>query len=277
MSLSGPASSWGDRAQRRLSTLTPKRESWIDVNPFTVRLHLHGDLDFFLRSAARGRSIERKLSEKTSVKDVIESCGVPHPEVDLILVNGEPVDFSYPITKDADIDLYSVQSQRPLFKEKRLQARSVMRFVADGHLGTLARSLRLLGFDVAYDRQAQDRQLLRVMEREDRALLTRDRHLLMHSIVRHGYCPRSQNADDQPIEVIRRFDLSDFITPFTRCLRCNAPLQKVAKSKVIEKLEPLTKIYYKKFRRCTGCGQIYWAGSHFSKLQQRLEKIRARC
>jgi hypothetical protein len=135
----------------------------------------------------------------------------------------------------------------------------------------------LLGFDVAYDRQAQDRQLLSVMEREDRALLTRDRRLLMHAIVRHGYCPRSQNADDQTIEVIRRFALFDSITPFTRCVRCNAPLQRVVKADVVEKLEPLTKIYYKEFHRCSGCGQIYWAGSHFSKLQGRLEKIRAGC
>jgi len=256
---------------------TPTQELSSDVSAFRVRLKFHDDLSFLLKSKTTSEVIERNLGEKTSVKDVIESCGVPHPEVDLILVNGEPVDFSYPIAKDADIDLYSVQSQRPLFKEKRLQARSIMRFVADGHLGTLARSLRLLGFDVAYERQAQDRQLLRVMESEDRALLTRDRRLLMHAIVRNGYCPRSQNADDQTIEVIRRFHLFDSIAPFTRCLRCNAPLQKIVKADVIEKLEPLTKIYYEEFRRCTGCRQIYWAGSHFSKLQQRLEKIRVHC
>ncbi len=248
-----------------------------DVSAFRVRLKFHDDLTFFLRPKTRSEVIERNLGEKTSVKDVIESCGVPHPEVDLILVNREPADFSYPIVKDADIDLYPVQSECLVFEGKRLQVRSIKRFVADGHLGTLARNLRLLGFDVAYDRQAQDRQLLNMMEREDRALLTRDRRLLMHAIVRHGYCPRSQNADDQTIEVIRRFRLFDSITPFTRCLRCNAPLQKVVKADVIEKLEPLTKIYYEEFRRCTGCGQIYWAGSHFSKLRRRLEKIRARC
>ena len=114
------------------------------------------------------------------------------------------------------------------------------------------------------------------MESENRALLTRDRRLLMHAIVKAGYCPRSQNPDEQTIEVIRRFDLFDSIAPFTRCLRCNAPLQEVAKADVIEKLEPLTKIYYERFRRCSGCGQIYWAGSHFSKLQKRLDEIRAR-
>jgi uncharacterized protein with PIN domain len=135
--------------------------------------------------------------------------------------------------------------------------------------------LRLLGFDIAYDPQAQDRQLLSIMESENRALLTRDRRLLMHAVVQTGYSPRSQNAHEQTIEVVRRFDLFDSIAPFTRCLRCNASLQKVAKVDVIEKLEPLTKIYYEEFRRCMGCGQIYWAGSHFSKLQERLEEIRA--
>jgi hypothetical protein len=247
------------------------------VDPFTVRLNLYGDLDFFLRSSARGRSIKRSLSEKTSVKDVIESCGIPHTEIDLIRVNEQAVDFDYAIVSDTDIELYPVGATPPNFKYKHLQAATITRFVADGHLGTLARDLRLLGFDVAYDPKAEDRQLLRVMERENRALLTRDRRLLMHAVVRTGYCPRSQNAEEQTIEVIRRFDLLGSIAPFTRCLRCNAPLRKVSKAEIIERLEPLTKIYYEQFRRCTGCDQIYWAGSHFSKLQKRLEKIRADC
>jgi hypothetical protein len=137
--------------------------------------------------------------------------------------------------------------------------------------------LRLLGFDVAYNPHAEDRQLLTVMKRENRALLTRDRRLLMHAVVETGYCPRSQDADEQTVEVIRRFDLLRSLAPFTRCLRCNAPLRKVSKAEVIERLEPLTKIYYEQFRRCTACDQIYWAGSHFSKLQKRLKKIRANC
>ncbi len=245
------------------------------MDAFTIRLNLHGDLDFFVRSGARSRPIERSLNEKTSVKDAIESFGVPHPEVDVILVNGEPVDFDYALANDADIELYPVATSSPQFKYKRLQLTKINRFILDGHLGTLARDLRLLGFDVAYDPTAEDRQLLEVMDRENRALLTRDRRLLMHAVVKTGYCPRSQNAGEQTIEVIRRFDLLGSIAPFTRCLRCNAPLRKVSKAEIIERLEPLTKIYYEEFRRCTGCGQIYWAGSHFSKLQKRLEQIRA--
>jgi uncharacterized protein with PIN domain len=256
---------------------TPRRESRIDVKPFTVRINLHGDLSFFIRPEARGRCIERILREKTSVKDVIEGSGVPHPEIDLILVNEQPVDFDYPITNDATLELYPVKTRFPDFKDKRLQVTNTRRFVVDGHLGTLARDLRLLGFDVAYDSQAADQRLLDIMEHEDRALLTRDRRLLMHGVVKTGYYPRSQNADEQTVEVIRRFDLLNSPAPFTRCLRCNALLQDVSKTEVIERLEPLTKIYYDKFRRCTGCGHIYWPGSHFSKLQERLQQIRADC
>jgi uncharacterized protein with PIN domain len=151
-----------------------------------------------------------------------------------------------------------------------------MIFVADGHLGKLTRNLRLFGFDVAYDQNASDEELLEVMTSENRALLTRDRRLLMHAVVRHGYCPRSQNADEQTIEVIRRFDLLEFVAPFTRCLRCNAPLEEAAKAEIIDKLEPLTKIYYNQFRRCPGCKHIYWPGSHFSKLQKRINEIHSR-
>jgi uncharacterized protein with PIN domain len=250
-------------------------ESSIDVRPFSVRLSLHGDLDFFLPSRTRRKNITRSLSEKTSVKDVIESCGVPHPEVDLILVDGEEVDFGYGVMNDAEIEVYPPDIQSTQSREKRLQIHTISHFVTDGHLGKLSRNLRLLGFNVAYDPRAHDRQLLDVMDRENRALLTRDRRLLMHAVVKTGYCPRSQDPDEQTVEVIRRFNLLGLIAPFTRCLRCNASLQEITKADIIEELEPLTKIYYEQFRRCTGCGQIYWPGSHFPKLQKRLEKIRA--
>jgi uncharacterized protein len=254
----------------------PTHESSIDVKPFLVRLNLHGDLDFFLPSKTRRKSIERSLAEKTSVKDVIESCGVPHPEVGLILLNGKALDFDYTVTSDTEIDVYPPGIGYPHFEQKPLQVATVRQFVADGHLGRLARNLRLLGFDVTYDCRADDRQLLGIMEAENRALLTRDRRLLMHAVVQTGYCPRSQDPDEQTIDVIRRFNLFGLIAPFTRCLRCNALLQQVSKTDVVEKLEPLTKIYYEQFRRCTGCGQIYWSGSHFDRLQKRIELIQAR-
>jgi uncharacterized protein with PIN domain len=246
------------------------------VKPFTVRLRFRRDLDVFLGSKAGDAVIERRLNEKTSIKDAIESCGVPHPEVDLILVDEHTVGFDHTLANDAKVEVFPVQNRNTDRTEKRLQTTGITRFVADGHLGGLTRNLRLLGFDVAYHQNADDRKLLEVMGRQNRALLTRDRRLLMHAIVQHGYYPRSQNADEQTIEVLRRFDLLDLIAPFTRCLRCNAPLEEAAKAEIIDKLEPLTKIYYDQFRRCPECKQIYWPGSHFPKLQKRIEEIRSR-
>jgi uncharacterized protein with PIN domain len=264
-----------------------KGELVSEVSSFTIRLSFHGDLAFFLKSKAGDKIVERRLGEKTSVKDVIESCGVPHPEIDLILAEGQLVGFSYILDCEQEIDVYPIQSLPTLFPENRLQIRVIERFIADCHLGKLARNLRLLGFDVVYDRDAQDRQLLAALSIDDPeiigaregfpswALLTRDRRLLMHKVVRHGYYPRSQDPAEQTIEVMRRFDLVSSIAPFTRCLRCNAPLEKVEKADVMEKLEPLTRIHYEHFRRCPGCQQIYWPGSHFDKLRARITGMRA--
>ena len=242
------------------------------MNPFTVRLKFHGDLPLFLKS--KNAIVERQFREKTSIKDVIESCGIPHPEVDLILVDRQAVDFAHVVERDTEVGVYPINT-RILLPENRLQTIHIKKFIADGHLGKLVRDLRLLGFDIVYDPAAEDRQLLGAMKSEERALLTRDRRLLMHAIVQHGYYLRSQNPLEQTIEVLRRFDLSSALAPFTRCLHCNALLEQVEKSEVIEQLEPLTKIYYEQFRRCTGCGQIYWPGSHFDKLLARIEGIRA--
>jgi len=246
------------------------------VKQFKVRLRFHRDLNVFLGSKAGDAVIERQLAEKTSIKDIIESCGIPHPEVDLILIDEEPVGFDRTLANDAKVDVFPVENHGTDYAEERLQSIGITRFVADGHLGGLTRNLRLLGFDVAYRQNAEDRQLLEVMARENRALLTRDRRLLMHAIVQHGYWPRSQNADEQAIEVVRRFDLSELIAPFTRCLRCNALLEEATRAEIVDKLEPLTKIYYHQFRRCPDCKQIYWSGSHFPKLQKRIEEIRSR-
>ena len=245
------------------------------MRPFAIRLAFHGRLGFFVQRGIDPAAVERHLKEAASVKDVIEACGVPHPEVDLILVEGEPVDFSYRLKGNAAVEVYGVGSTITFFPENRLQTQNIQRFIADGHLGKLVRDLRLLGIDVVYNPAAEDRQLVALAKTDNRALLTRDRRLLMHASVRHGHYLRSQDPLEQTIEVLCRFDLSSAFAPFTRCLHCNALLEQVEKSEVIEQLEPLTKIYYEQFRRCTGCGQIYWPGSHFDKLLARIEGIRA--
>ena len=248
---------------------------------FEVELSFSDDLAAFLRREWRGRgnTVRRTLSEKTAVKDVIEACGVPHPEVDLIVACDEQkpggpcaVDFSWPVQAPVRLHIYGVPAPVDVFPTApRLQGCSPPRFVADGHLGKLARNLRLLGLDTVYERDADDPRLLEIMAAQNRVLLTRDRPLLMHSVVCHGYCPRSDDSEEQTSEVLRRFGLKRGgaeLTPFTRCLRCNGLLEEVEKSEVLAPLaaEPLTLRYYDHFRRCLSCQRIYWPGTHTQKL-----------
>ena len=251
---------------------------------FTVELVFSDDLGSFLRREWRqeGNTARRTLTEKTAVKDVIESCGVPHTEVDLIVV-GEMValDFSWQVEASIQLHVHGAPAPASLLPEApRLQARHQARFVADGHLGKLVRNLRLLGFDVAYERDADDPRLREVALAEDRALLTRDRPLLMHSVVQHGYCPRSDQHEQQTREVLRRFGLLDADAPsrpapFSRCLRCNSLLELVPKAEVLALLadEPLTLRYYDDFHRCPGCQSIYWPGTHAGKLSGLVERL----
>jgi uncharacterized protein len=228
---------------------------------FSVVLSFGGDLGFFIKGARPEEPVLRVLAHKTSVKDIIEACGVPHPEIDLIICNGKPVDFSFQLETDAHLDVHPVSSES--LPEFRLQERNVQAFVADGHLGKLARE----------QRDADDRCLLATMIQENRALLTRDRPLLMHRVVKNGYYPRSQDPLQQTVEVIRRFGFGQKIAPFTRCLRCNGLLTRVAKESVMSRLEPLTRIYYNDFQKCSQCNNVYWRGSHADKLHQQVELI----
>lgn len=237
----------------------------------SVLISFHDGLDYFLKLDQRlHQPIKRMAAYRSAVKDLIEACGIPHPEVDLIVVDQQPVNFGFQIEKDCGIDVYSFSSQRA---SSGLQGRGVRSFVADGHLGKLVRDLRLLGIDVAYHNDVDDRDLLTIMQREKRALLTRDRRLLMHRVVENGLFPRSQTPFEQTVETIRRFELAPVLAPFTRCLRCNGVLNRTEKEAVIDQLEPLTRLYYDDFTKCPTCGQTYWRGSHMGKLEMRVANI----
>ncbi len=195
------------------------------------------------REGKRHQPFTRTLRVKTSIKDVVETCGVPHPEIDFLVCNGVSVTFDHQLEDAAIVQVYGTGDSPPV-PGKMLQQRRVARFVVDGHLGKLARDLRLLGFDVTYSSNAEDNALLAAATEQDRALLTRDRRLLMYRVVRHGYCPRSSDVAEQIIEVIRRFELAELLAPYARCIRCNGLLRRVNKSDVLDHLEPLTRIYY---------------------------------
>ncbi len=229
----------------------------------TAYFLLLGRLQDFLKRDQKGKRISVEFRGRQSIKHLVESLGVPHPEIGSIKVNGQEGALST-ITQDADqVEVCPVPNGCPIEP----------RFLLDGHLGRLATYLRMLGFDCLYRNDYDDEQLAQIAQQEGRILLSRDRRLLMRTTVTYGYCLRSLDLLEQLNEAIERFDLRSRLAPFHRCLRCNHPLEPVAKEVVLDRLEPLTKLYFDDFQICPACGQIYWKGSHYEKMQKLVEEI----
>jgi uncharacterized protein with PIN domain len=244
----------------------------------TISLRFYEELNDFLSPECRKVSFQKALPRPTSVKDLIESCGVPHTEVDLILTNNEPVTFDYVVSDNDAISVYPVFESLNIAGVTRLQKRPLrhLRFVADNNLRKLVRLMRLLGFDVTYDMHYSHEAILQEMMNENRVILTTSRHLLMRRIVTRGYCVRSVSPKCQILEVIRRFDLVDCIDPLSRCVACNGTVVSVSKEEIASHLLPKTKQYFHEFTRCKGCEKIYWKGSHTADLGAFIDWIRTK-
>jgi uncharacterized protein len=243
------------------------------MTELTVRVY--GPLNDFLPAHRRQLSWRRLINGHTSVKDLIESLGVPHPEIDLILVNGTSVAFDYVVRNGDRIAGFPrfVTFDIGMLTRVRPQPLETIRFVADVHLGKLARHLRLAGIDTAYRHDADDAVLADTAERERRILLTRDQVLLKRRTVAHGYFVRETHPHNQFVEVLRRFGPLD-LRPFSRCLRCNDVLREVPKSAVDAALLPRTRQHYDDFEMCSGCGHVYWKDSHWKRLKQAIDVAR---
>lgn len=243
-----------------------------------VEVRAYAELNDFLAPESRGLTVRRPFRTHQTVKDVLEAMGIPHTEVDLIVVNGNPVDFAHRPSAGDRIAVYPVFEALDVGATARLRPAALRDpcFVVDVNLGALARLLRLLGFDVWWSSDADDRTLADISVSQQRILLTRDRGLLKRRAVTHGIFVRADHPEEQVIEVIGRLDLRERLAPFTRCLRCNGRLAAVSKDAVIEHLEPLTRRYYDDFARCADCGRIYWRGSHHGRLVNLVARLRDR-
>ncbi len=242
-----------------------------------VIFRFYSELNDFLPARSRQVEILRAYEGRASVKDMIEAQGVPHTEVDLILVNGESVDFSYLVQPGDRISVYPVFESIDVSDVVRVRPAPLreIRFVLDTHLGTLAHYLRMLGFDTLYANDSTDEALAGVSRREMRILLTRDRGLLKRKEVTHGYYVRETRPRNQALEILRRFDLFNAVQPFHRCIQCNGSLEPVSKEQVLDRLPEKTQDYYDDFRACAACGKIYWKGSHFQHMEEFIASLLA--
>ncbi len=230
-------------------------------------LTLHFDVllqQLLPRRYRNAASIHYPLTRRASIKDIIESLHIPHTEIWAITCGTREFSFSHIPHRGEEIVLYSFPDRVDVTQPTHLRSAPLPKvvFQVDINVGKLARLLRMAGIDTWYKPQLSEGELAEEAVAQDRILLTRNRDLLQHKIIVWGRLVRSENPEAQLAEIISLFGLWKQIAPFSRCLDCNALLQSVDKVSILHRLEPLTKKYYHRFKRCPDCDRIYWQGSH---------------
>jgi hypothetical protein len=234
----------------------------------TFRFHAY--LNRFLSPDRRETAFSYPFDGMRSVKDMIEAVGIPHTEVHLILVNGNPQSFAYHVQAGDQIDVYPEAAA----KDHRPIRVTDARFVADVHLGRLAAYLRMIGFDTLYPDDYRDEILAQVAADESRILLTRDAGLLKRKVVARGYYVHATDPWKQLTEVLHRFDLAAQARGGQpRCTACNGLLYEVEKALISDRIQPKTREFFDEFRECSVCHKIYWKGSHYKQMNAYLATL----
>jgi len=247
---------------------------------YKVLIRFYEELNDFLPRGMRKKETEHAFDHKRSVKDLIESFGVPHTEVDLILVNGRSVDFRHLVADGDRISVYPVFESLNIQNVTRLRPQPLRqpKFVCDIHLRKLAKRLRLLGLDTRFDTTASDEQLVETANSEGRILLTCNRKLLMRNNLSRGICVHERRPDKQVTEVLDRLDLRGECRPFARCTLCNGVVNEVHTDEeqfaaIRNAIPEGVRAWCNQYYRCAGCGKVYWQGSHYEKLKKKIETL----
>ena len=243
-----------------------------------AHVRCYAELNDFLSEDRRGRPFPVHVSRGATLHSVLATLSVPSDQVDMVLVNGESAELAVPLAGGDRVSVYPVFESFDVTRIAKVHPRPLrkIRFVLDTHLGKLTSFLRMLGFDSLYRNDYRNEELLRLSVTESRTLLTRSRRLLQNEAVSRGYRVDSGDPRVQVAEVVGRFDLAGSALPFSRCLRCNGPLESVSKEEIIDRLLPETRLRCNEFRRCPHCDGIYWRGAHFARMQALVDDILAR-
>jgi uncharacterized protein len=241
----------------------------------TAHFRFYAELNNFLAPLHRQRTFSHPCSQDATVKHMIEALGVPHTEVALISVNDVAVDFSHRLQDGERVSVYPAFCAIDLEPVLRLRPDPPVpgRFIADAHLGQLAKGLRMLGFDVLYRNDYSDAEVARIAAGEERIVLTRDRDLLIRKEIVLGCYLHALDTERQMIEVITRFRLSPHVRAFSRCLTCNGELRAVAKQDVAHRVPLHSRQFYERFFECAACAHVYWDGSHVARMRTRVERM----
>lgn len=237
---------------------------------------LYGYLPDLVSRALLNNVLVYRFKDSPSIKDGIEACGIPHTEIEIVLVDGGRVDFTHRLTHNAVFELFppGIFEGSPWSSHLLQQEPCLNSFILDVHLGKLARKLRLLGFDSVYRNDFEDPEIVKRGVEEGRVILTRDRGILKCSAVTSGLLIRYSNDLDQTHQVLSRYNLWSQISLYKRCVVCNGLMAEVSKESILDNLLPQTRLHCHQFWRCSLCGKIYWRGAHSTKIEHWLEELK---
>lgn len=242
-----------------------------DTHPVVKRaaeFRFYQELNDYISVRLRKKSFTYEFAGYPSIKDTVEAIGVPHTEIDLLIVDGESVDFTYRMQGGERVAVYPVFEAFDISPIVHLRPKPLRdtKFIVDVNLGRLAGYLRLLGFDSCYKNDLDDLEIVNRSLSEQRIILTRDLGILKHGEVTHGYWVRNTKPKAQVSEVVKSLQLQNSFKPFTRCAECNCVLNQVDKQSVIDRLPDYIKESHEAFIECEGCHKIYWQGSHYDRI-----------
>lgn len=240
----------------------------------SITISLSEDLQPLLRKGGQDRVIQYRLQRRASIKDILESLGVPHTEIGAIQVEDRALDFGFIPEPGLEVLVTGIEAPFEVTIPSLLRPEPLpsVRFVVDVNVGRLAALLRLTGFDAAYENGLRDSEIAELARRDQRIVLTKDRALLKRSIIDYGRLVRATHPEDQLLETLQFFGLTGPFDFFSRCLLCNRKLQPIEKADILPRLEPKTKKYFTTFKTCPDCDRIYWRGSHCDAMAAKLEK-----
>ncbi|MYZ35041.1 Mut7-C RNAse domain-containing protein [Streptomyces sp. MnatMP-M17] len=234
------------------------------MNGPEIQISFASELRLFVAAERRQGRTAVVTDGKSTLGHAVESLGVPLTEVGALLVDGREVPVAHIPAAGETVEVRAVS--RP----QRVPD-APLRFLLDVHLGTLARRLRLLGVDAAYESEdLGDPALATLSATERRVMLSRDRGLLRRREIWAGAYVYSDRPDDQLRDVLERF--APVLAPWTRCTACNGELGTADKDSVQEQLEHGTQRSYDVFAQCRTCGRVYWRGAHHARLAAIVEE-----
>jgi len=239
----------------------------------TATFRFESTLNGFLTPARRDQAVTQRCADTATIKHAIEVLGVPHTEVGLVLVNGKPAALDCRVQDGDDVIVFSPSPDAYGEGVDSGGLSGAPTFIADSHLGALARLLRMAGFDTLYDNHYHDSDIQAIATDEGRIVLTRDRELLKRRAIGHGCYVHALEPATQLSEVARRFGLARAARPFSLCLHCNAPLRPVDKNAVRGQVPDMGWSRHERFNTCDICRRVYWAGTHWQRMRKLLQEV----